>query len=1542
MKHSKHTRLGKHVRSRASSQWIVPLVVLVAGVAASGVGSRLLWKIDSNAVVDDFVDEAAQRTTAIAAHVDLVLANVDAVRGLFVSSKHVTAKEFERFADSILGHDTGLTFLEWAPVVRTPSDSAFEGTPRAADPHVRPSESPAIDREALAAIRGLKFPVTYHVSCDGDSAQPGGDIPRSHAARARLAVAARSGRATVLPAPSAIATRGHIRVAVPVYRSKLVGATPKQRISALEGFAIGSISCRDLVEHPLSRLVPRGVDVALLDRSSSNAPQLLYYHPSFRRPGEDVGSLKFEDVRDGSLSQVKQVHIADEVLAVACWASPQFIAGRQTYRAVSILLGGIAVSLVLAGFLWLLFRERSQLEQRVQQRAEELAASEEKFRAIFETSADGLMLMRGGTFIDCNAAACEMFRCSTRGEYGEYCGYTLADLSPPRQPCGGDSPSLMGNHVEEALRHGRHLFEWMCRRLDGTTFPADILMSPADLHGETVIAVSVRDITERRRAEEQLRKLSSAVQQSPASVVIADTDAAIEYVNPAFCRLTGYTAEEAVGKNPGLLQSGTHQAQFYQQMWETLLAGEQWRGEICNQKKSGELFWEYASIAAVRDEKGRTTHYVAVKEDITARKRAEERLRESEQRLRTILDNVQAGVLIVDRQTRRIIEANPAALEMMGRARDEVLGQMCHKFVCPAQCGSCPVADLHQQVDASERVLLTVRGEKRSILKTVAPITLDGRECLLECFVDVSERIRAEQALRDREEWLATVVNASGDGIIAADEQGTITLFNPAAEQVFRRKAEETIGQALDVLMPETTHRKHREYVRGYFTVGKPDNAVGKTLELAGLRSDGEEFPLEMSLSVGSASHGRFAVAVLRDITARKRSEEELRVAKEQAEEASRTKSDFLAAMSHELRTPLNGVIGMTDLLRGTNLDDRQRRFVDACHTSATALLGIINDILDFSKIEAGRLELDEHEFDLQEVVDDTVAVLAPPAHAKNLELNYFLDPEVRCRVVGDSIRFRQVLVNLLGNAVKFTSEGEVTVRSVPEETDESSIVIRCSVADTGIGIPADRRDRLFQPFSQVDCSTARKYGGTGLGLAICGSLVRAMGGQIGVESTAGRGSVFWFTARFRRVAAAATSLLAPPALRDLRVLVVEPNDTNRGILEEILGSWGMDVCGVATGDQATARLASDEPQLCIVSIAVGDPQDLLFAQQLAEAAEPLATRLFLLVSMSEPDVAGIENTPGVDQCLQKPIGTSKLLDAIVDIFCEEPIAGSADGRTGNRRQSESGEAPARRDARILIAEDNKINRMYVEELLRTGGYRIASVSNGLEALDAVQRDHYDLVLMDCQMPEMDGFEATRRIRQLEQSGQRPGHLPVIALTANAVRGDRQRCLDAGMDDYVSKPIDTRELNSAMDRWLDEPGAPTGETSSAVSDGADDQPADAPAIDRKTLLERCMGNLEFAVSLLDEAEASWPGQVEAIEAAVGDGDARATAEAAHSLKGAAGILGATKLRQIAAELEAAGKSDQLQDVADLIQQLRGELQKCLDEAPQIRAETAAS
>jgi two-component system, sensor histidine kinase and response regulator len=655
---------------------------------------------------------------------------------------------------------------------------------------------------------------------------------------------------------------------------------------------------------------------------------------------------------------------------------------------------------------------------------------------------------------------------------------------------------------------------------------------------------------------------------------------------------------------------------------------------------------------------------------------------------------------------------------------------------------------------------------------------------------------------------LATIVEQSSEAIWTTDLAGIITSWNSGAAAMFGYPPAEAMGRALNVgeSTPEEEETRMQRLVAGEKfsydarAMTKSGTAIDIQVAVAPLLDDTNQCV------------GRIALA--RDVTQHKRSEEALRLAREAAEAANHAKSSFLARMSHEIRTPMNGVLGMTELLLETGLTSTQRKYAETVQRSGKNLLDIINDLLDFSKIEAGKLELENVDMDLRRTIEDIVDLLAERAHVKGLELACSIPADLVTYVRGDSLRLGQILTNLVGNAIKFTQEGAVVIRVASVEEAAKSVTMRFEVSDTGAGISLEAQSRIFDEFAQADGSTTRKHGGSGLGLAISKQLVEMMGGTIHVESALGAGSTFWFTSSFEKqeTQSREDSRSAPMGmLTGVRALIVESNTVNRGTLHPQMSTWGMTIQLAATPEQAIdllAQAAARDAPYDIAIIDLGLPGlDAVELARAVRARAAIAKVRLVMLTRRQADLRDARNA-GVDACLSKPVRQTMLYECLVNVMAGQPqeaVAAPAECEPVNT-------AAAGSRGTILLVEDNLINQQVALGILQLQGYSVTVVNNGREALDAHAQGAFDLILMDCHMPEMDGFEATKEIRARESSsiGKR---VPIVALTANAMAQDREDCLNAGMDDHLSKPFTMLTLQKMLDRWM--PHAASGQPEAA-------------------------------------------------------------------------------------------------------------------------------
>ncbi len=917
------------------------------------------------------------------------------------------------------------------------------------------------------------------------------------------------------------------------------------------------------------------------------------------------------------------------------------------------------------------------------------------------------------------------------------------------------------------------------------------------------------DITERKAIEEDLKKLSTAIEQSPVSVVITNFKGTIEYVNPKFSEVTGYSAEESIGQNPRVLKSEKNNPEIYKELWSTISAGKEWRGEILNKKKNGDEYWETASISPIMSRDGSITHYIAVKEDITERKLLEESMRKSEERFRGYFENSQVGMAVTS-PTKGWIEVNEQLQKMLGYSLDELRQKTWEELTHPE--------DIEADVKQFERLLA---GQ-------TSYYTLDKR-------------------------------------FIRKD--GEIVFTNISVSCVRNKD-------------------------------GEIQNILASLLDIT------ERKQIENDLQVRIAELDDFQSAMLNMM-------EDLDEEKKKAEAATQAKSDFLANMSHEIRTPMNAIIGMSHLALQTDLNSKQRNYIEKAYLSAQSLLGIINDILDFSKIEAGKLDMEKIDFSLDDVLGNLSNLIGLKTEEKGLELLFDTSPGAPSHLIGDPLRFGQVLINLCNNAVKFTDHGEIVITTHVLEKDDESVKFHFSIRDTGIGMTPEQQALLFQSFSQADASTTRKFGGTGLGLAISKSLTEMMGGDIWVESEAGKGSTFHFTASFGIQKNAKKKQLKPAKdLSYLKVLVVDDNATAREILVSIAESFGFDAHMASNGDAAIqeierASVESKPYNLVLMDWKMPGKDGVMTAREIQNDPNIIDIPTIIMVTAyGRLEVSKAAEDLNLSGFLSKPVTPSTMLDTIMNAFGHEIVR---DAKSTIRTSDSREMTKKMRGARILLVEDNEINQELAMELLSNSGVLVDLANNGQEALNKLKDNEYDGVLMDIQMPVMDGYTASSEIRKNQQYK----NLPIIAMTANAMAGDREKALEAGMNDHIAKPIDVNDMFSTMTKWI----TPAKPVDMPESDNHEDEQdgiviPKLPEIDVEAGLKRIQHNKKLYRKLLIKFRDSQRDFVSRFKEANSSSDAEAATRCAHTLKGVAGNIGATNIQKSAELLESACKENE--------------------------------
>ncbi len=810
-------------------------------------------------------------------------------------------------------------------------------------------------------------------------------------------------------------------------------------------------------------------------------------------------------------------------------------------------------------------------------------------------------------------------------------------------------------------------------------------------------------------------------------------------------------------------------------------------------------------------------------------------------------------------------------------------------------------------IDGFNEMLAQIQSRDNELSRAREGLEKSVQERTAELEQEVADRQRAQDALRESEGRIRLLLDSTAEAIYGIDREGKITFCNPATLRLLGL-------QNTDELLSKYAHYEmHHTRADGtpYPIEECPivDSRVfGTAIHLDNevfWRVDGTSFPVEYwAYPIRKEGEIVGAVVTFVDITERRLVQASLLEAKEVAEAASRAKSDFLANMSHEIRTPMNGIIGMTDLALETTLTAEQRDYLGLVKSSADSLLHVINDILDFSKIEAGKLELEKTEFEIRDLFRDTLKTLARRTDNKPLEMCARISPDVPKSLIGDPTRLRQLVVNLVGNALKFTQEGNIVLDTELESMANNEVRLHISVSDTGMGIPADKQQIIFDSFAQVDGSTTRRFGGTGLGLTISRQLVELMGGRIWVESEVGKGSTFHFTCNFQlgNTALSVQEQIAGKTLPGMNVLVVDNNEINREIFSEMLKNWGMNPTQAESGRGALEILESahkkGQPFPLVLLDALMPEVDGFQVLRRIRSKPGLAGAVVMLLTANR-HTTDLERCRrlGVKQCLTKPVGQSELLDAILlalgQDFAEERLVdatASAQERHSARRLN------------ILLCEDNAVNQKLAVRLLERAGHRVTLAGTGLEAITAWEnagRAQFDLVLMDIQMPEMDGMEATAAIRALEKKS--GGHVPILAMTAHAMRGDREKYLASGMDGYISKPIQPKALFGEIDRCL---GSQKGSDAMAGNSVETSE-----QVDLVSLLERVEGDKELLTEMVQLFLEDAPNLLNAMRDALQRGDMEVLERSAHSLKGAASNLSAKPAAAAALKLEKDAKNN---------------------------------
>jgi two-component system sensor histidine kinase/response regulator len=1023
-----------------------------------------------------------------------------------------------------------------------------------------------------------------------------------------------------------------------------------------------------------------------------------------------------------------------------------------------------------------------------------------------------------------------------------------------------------------------------------------------------------------------------------AIVSITDVEGNIIYANDKMCHISGYAREELIGQNHRIMNSGVQHRSFFANLWSTIVQGKVWHGEICNKTKSGALYWVDATMVPLRDDAGKPTMYIAIRTEITERKRMESTIKAAEARLRHITNTLPGVVfqLHVGSDSMKYIFVSDRVQEVRGVTRAELLADsnVTTRQIEPedrerVREGIRSAAQKREvwldeyRVRLPDGSLHWIRGE----MSPEPDLARDGGTVFTGIWQDVTQIKEADARLREVTENIPVAVFQYYFGV---DRVFKIPFISQAVFSMSGVRPEEMMVDS-NALLQCVHPEDHKTVVDSLSQC--LDSAQHWSIDFRLVHAQSKE-----TVWVHGESQPRHLAngkmvwnGYLADISSAKRISEELQKAKEGAESANRAKSEFLANMSHEIRTPMNGVIGMTELLMDTQLDAEQREYLGIVKSSSEALLRVINDILDFSKIEAGKLQIEIIPFNLGRCVGDALKTLALRTHAKGLELVCDIAPDVPMMVMGDPGRLRQILVNIIGNSIKFTEKGEIVVRVERAGRASDTALMHFAISDTGIGIPQHKLSSIFDAFSQEDSSTTRKYGGTGLGLTICARLAEAMGGRIWVESQVGKGSVFHFTLHLAPDPAAAEGPVPTSRFDGQRVLVVDDNAVNRTVVVRALESVGAQTAQAASGDEALAMLSQDSVTRLTYQLVILDGQmpgmdGYATAERIHTLPGYEKTPLVMLSSAGVKGDAQRSRDTGISGYLSKPLARDELLQLLARVL--RPHIGRNE-KLVTRHTLKDEQAPLK----LLLVEDHPVNQKLAVTLLQRWGHTVQVADNGKIAVDLVAQESFDIILMDMMMPVMDGLEATRNIRNYQKTD----HTPIIAMTANAMETDRQKCLEAGMDDFISKPIKAQELKDKLLRYSSAPVSPSGHAP-LMADAA----LMASTTQRASVFDYASALAAQDQEIVDIVARpfvrQWPSELQKIQSALAQGDMRSVLHAAHALKGTLAIFGAAPASGLALRIEGFAQSGDATGVTALMEPFTAEVEQFLSVMPRGGAE----